>query len=154
MERLTIVRKLKNAADRWEKENPIIGVGELRVCDALRDAAYTIEALDIELAAYRDIGTLKELTALAKAHNDGRVVALPCKVGDTVYIIIHGIVEETKVRTFFIGHPSYNRGEPGPRYEMIRVENYDIPLKNFGKTVFLTRAEAEAALKGVSNGKN
>ena len=128
------------------------------------------EAL-ISLAAYEDTGLepeeIKQMCALARlnsnifdndfgnhiaelivAEQDGRCVVLPCKVGDTVYMTIRGVVEETKVRTFFVGHPSYNRGEPDPRYEMIRVTNYDIPLRDFGKTVFLTRAEAEEALKG------
>ncbi|MEG1688108.1 MAG: hypothetical protein RR276_09530, partial [Angelakisella sp.] len=66
MERITIVRKLKNAADRWERENPVIGVGVLRVCDALRDAAYAIEALEAELAAYRDLGTVEELESVVE----------------------------------------------------------------------------------------
>lgn len=84
---------------------------------------------------------------LFKAEKDGRLVVLPCRVGDTVYTTFRGIVEENKVRTFFLGHPSYNRGEPEPNIEMIRLTNCDVRLKSFGKTVFLTREEAEAALK-------
>ena len=38
-----IVANLRRAADKWEKNHPIIGVGELRVHDALRDAARCIE---------------------------------------------------------------------------------------------------------------
>ena len=38
-----IVRNLRNAADKWEQNHPIIGVGELRVHEALRDAARCIE---------------------------------------------------------------------------------------------------------------
>ena len=129
----------------------------------------TVEIIE-RLAAYEDTGIepeeIKQMCALARlnsnifdndfgnhiaelivAEQDGRCVVLPCKVGDTVYMTIRGVVEETKVRTFFVGHPSYNRGEPDPRYEMIRVTNYDIPLRDFGKTVFLTHEEAEAALK-------
>ena len=87
-------------------------------------------------------------TELVDAERAGRCVVLPCKVGDTVYLTARGFVEETKVRTFFVGHPSYNRGEPDPRYEMIRLTNFDVPLKNFGKTIFITRKEAEAALGG------
>lgn len=92
-----------------------------------------------------------ELFELVKAKQDKRCVVLPCKVGDTVYTTIYDVVEETKVRTFFVGHPSYNAGEPDPRYEMMRVTNYDIPLRNFGKTVFLTHEEAEAALAKEDN---
>lgn len=108
------------------------------------------------LAAYEDILfgaddsskqiSLDRLTEICEAERDGRCVVLPCKVGDTVHLIARGYVEELKVRTFFVGHPSYNRGEPDPRYEMVRLTNADVPLKDFGKTVFLTHPEAEAAL--------
>lgn len=38
-----LVNNLRKAACRWEKENPIIGVGQLRVQDALRDAARALK---------------------------------------------------------------------------------------------------------------
>ncbi len=38
-----IVANLRREADKWEKNHPIIGVGELRVHEALRDAARCIE---------------------------------------------------------------------------------------------------------------
>ena len=91
--------------------------------------------------------SLDRLEEICNAERKGRCVTLPCNVGDTVYLIVHGYVEETKVRTFFFGHPSYNRGEPDSRYEMIRCTNFDLPMKDFGKTVFLTREDAEKALK-------
>ncbi|MEG1564851.1 MAG: hypothetical protein RR365_14180 [Bacteroides sp.] len=40
-------------------------------------AADAIEALEAELAAYRDLGSLYDFTALAKARDEGRIVALP-----------------------------------------------------------------------------
>lgn len=45
-----LIHELEKAANRWEKENPIIGVGKLRYCDALRDAACRIAALQAENA--------------------------------------------------------------------------------------------------------
>ena len=38
-----IVMHLSSAADRWERAHPIIGFGELRVHDALRDAVRCIK---------------------------------------------------------------------------------------------------------------
>ena len=38
-----IVMHLSSAADRWERTHPIIGFGELRVHDALRDAVRCIK---------------------------------------------------------------------------------------------------------------
>ena len=67
-------------------------------------------------------------------------------MGDTVYVISDGIIEETKVRTFFLGHPSHNIEERNKR--MIRITNWDIPMDGFGERIFLTREEAETALKG------
>lgn len=76
------------------------------------------------------------------------VVVLPCSVNDTLYIADEkaNIIRTEKVRTFFIGHPAYK--ENMPYLEMIRTDCHDIPIDNFGKTVFLTKEEAEQALKG------
>jgi len=94
----------------------------------------------------------EELDELIKAKADGRLVVLPCKVGDTLFLIKHGYIEEAKVRTIFIGHPSYNRGEPEPNLMMIRCTNFDLPIDAIGKTAFLSREAAEKALGGVSDG--
>lgn len=92
------------------------------------------------------VGRLKEL---AEADKDGRVVVLPCKVGDTVWIV--GTVRKlysAKVRTFFCGHPSAVRGDDVDGHiHMIRTTECDIPMQEFGKTVFLSRAEAERAMQ-------
>ena len=88
------------------------------------------------------------LRELSEADKDGRVVVLPCKVGDTVWIV--GAVRKlysAKVRTFFCGHPSAVRGrDPDGHIHMIRTTECDIPMQEFGKTVFLSREEAEKAL--------
>ena len=67
-----------------------------------------------------------------------RFVELPCKVGDTVWIIgeIRGIYCAT-VRVFFLNETGV---------EMMRTTECDIPFSQFGKTVFLTREKAEKAL--------
>lgn len=84
------------------------------------------------LAAYEDIaelcGGFDRLRELAEADKDGRVVVLPCKVGDTVYIL----------RRAFDGADVV--GETELWWD-------DIP--KLGKTVFLTREEAEKALQGM-----
>lgn len=65
-------------------------------------------------------------------------VHLPCKVNSTVYIAseYRGVIE-SKVRKIFLGLNGA---------EMIRTQHYDIPFQNWGKTLFLTREEAEKAL--------
>lgn len=90
----------------------------------------------------------KHIIELLEAESQGRLVVLPCKVGDTVYIAssTRGVYE-AKVRTFFCGNCGYI-GDSSPDVRMIRTTSCDIPMADFNKTVFLTREEAEAALKG------
>ena len=92
---------------------------------------------------------ISRLVELAEADKDGRVVVLPCKVGDTVWIV--GAVRKlysAKVRTFFCGHTSAVRGgDDDGHIHMIRTTECDIPMQKFGKTVFLSREEAEKALQ-------
>ena len=109
------------------------------------------ELLD-RLAAYEDTGlTPEEVAELAKAKADGRLVVLPCKVGDTVYETLFEWdcteclktsfkpkVRERKVTHFILAKSGdIILGVAG------NGANYLI----YGKTVFLTREEAEAALR-------
>lgn len=115
------------------------------------------ETIKSSMAYY--VGTLdgakgkiqNRLRELAEADKDGRVVVLPCKVGDTVWIV--GAVRKlysAKVRTFFCGHPSAVRGrDPDGHIHMIRTTECDIPMQEFGKTVFLSREEAEKTLREI-----
>lgn len=75
-----------------------------------------------------------------------RFVELPCKVGDTVYVI-ESIAGEEKiiqdhVETMGIGY--YADGINIYQFDGIKTDGY---FSDFGKTVFLTREEAEQALK-------
>ena len=64
-------------------------------------------------------------------------VHFPCKVGDVVYVASENRgVLGSRVRKMFFGSNGV---------EMIRTQHYDIPFSNWGKTVFLTRKEAENA---------
>ena len=96
------------------------------------------------------VGRLKEL---AEADKDGRLVVLPCKVGDTVYYPDRGKSIEAKVI-------SYTVDETGAW--MFTVEIYDqkadtsyyrvMETAKIGKTVFLAREEAERAMEGRKDG--
>ena len=99
---------------------------------------------------------IDRIREFAEADKDGRVVVLPCKVGDTVWIV--GAVRKlysAKVRTFFCGNPSAVRGrDPDGHIHMIRTTECDIPMQEFGKTVFLSREEAEKALREMEGKKD
>ena len=82
-----------------------------------------------ELNAYKDLGPIDHIRDLIKAEQDGLLVALPCKVGDKVYQIDAERVYESEVKGII-----YDAG------------HIDFDERAIGKTVFLTREEAEAAL--------
>ena len=110
-------------------------------------APFTEDAM-INLAAQALGVEPSRLRELAVADKDGRVVVLPCKVGDILWIT--GSIRRlysAKVRTFFIGHPSGVRwGDNDGGIQMIRTTECDVPMRDFGRSVFLTREEAEKAL--------
>ena len=83
-----------------------------------------------------------------KAASEGRLVELPCKVGDTVWIKNHKFAAE--IESISIGEkdgPCFEWTEYDRGFELTEVwdEGY-FTEKEIGKTVFLTREEAEAAL--------
>ena len=77
------------------------------------------------------------LRELAEADKEGRVLILPCKVGDVLYAAESDPVIPLHVMEVAIYLAL--EGEDGGDYERI---------SNIGKTVFLTREEAENAMKG------
>ena len=83
-------------------------------------------------------GGYTRLRELAEADKDGRLVVLPCKVGDTVYLIV------TKRAKVYMPEFSFVKKSRLTFFNMERV------LQDYGKTVFLTREEAEKALEGMT----
>ena len=124
-----------------------------------------VERLD-KLAAYEDTGLSPEefrertesvlelygkLKPYADAEEQGLLVRLPCKVGDTLYAPTRNIVSEFRIIRFVIG--GYDKHYLWVNWHLEKgiTGNFRIdviPAEEIGKTVFLTREEAEAALKG------
>ena len=80
------------------------------------------------------------LLELADADRAGKLVVLPCKAGDHVWVDGREAVVEN-----FFGYET-ERYLHAQFYD--NMQYIDIPFDEIGKTVFLTREEAEAALKG------
>ena len=128
-------------------------------CDLCYMQGTTGEHLtSIELA----IQALEKLKEYQQLEEQGRLIKLPCKVGDIVYCIFNGYTKCTHSNEEF---DEYNC--QGCEYECdSKKENYvqDMGaysldwivtnLNNFGKTVFLTREEAEAKLKELKGEEN
>lgn len=89
------------------------------------------------------------LKQILEAEADGRLVILPCKVGDALYFkSTYGEeIVESKVRSFWMGVVAYCKI---PRLLMVRTTRCDIEADNFGKTVFLSREEAEKCSPGTT----
>ena len=93
------------------------------------------EARKIEDGLSKHDYSIARMVELMQADKDGRVVVLPCKVGDTVYRLQY--VEESPGR-FIV--------------DTVPIKFALIWLNEFGKTVFLTREEGENALEAMKYG--
>ena len=165
MERLTNKREADAQREGYERRLANGYQRSIPVERFLRLAAYEDTGLEPEevFALAKDwsdlctivgeCGGIDHLKELAEADKDGRLVVLPCKVGDTVWITgsVRRLYSE-KVRTFFCGDPNYSRGMADNGVKMIRTTGCDIPIHKFGKTVFLTREEAGKALEAMKDG--
>lgn len=91
----------------------------------------------------QNIGALRYVIELVKAEQEGRLLAMPCKAGDTVYL---RDLTPCKVIGISIGHYTrtvtieFNDGDRIPNWQ---PRGFD----EFGVSVFTTREAAEAALK-------
>lgn len=117
---------------------------------AYEDTRLTPEEIDMDHEAAEqlrqlcqgcDLDRLEELT---EADRDGRLVVLPCKVGDKLYRVFDGNISEHEVQNM--------------KY-FARQRRLGIDMTPFfpdagrfiGKTVFLTREEAEKALEAMKD---
>lgn len=90
---------------------------------------------------------LKHIRELAEADKDGRVVVLPCKVGDTVWANLDGMRHTRKCVIEFANIGIHVTTIVFSTVDGLR-EQYGVNPSSFGKSVFLTREEAEKAMKG------
>ena len=96
----------------------------------------TIDDVIDKLAEYEDL------------EEQGRLVILPCKVGDTLYRLVPNPYREyveIKIAQFVINKNGiYFMTDKGVSWSADKI----------GKTVFLTKSEAEAKLKELRGGEN
>ena len=162
----------KNNTARYRDYNLDIGCRELArnlindMCDEdlsyMSDEEfdeYVSEMLSVEIDSqigllavfYRNLWAMAELREKLKEYEDleeqGRLVILPCKIGDTVWKVEEGL-EHTYIEQLVI-----DRIEVNDSYiyyfadEKITGESVILDDCDFSKTVFLTKSKAEAKLK-------
>ena len=159
MERLTSRNERGNVYYPRCFEEPCNGGGSSEQCD---ECEYSRE-MGGKLAAYEDLGLepeeiqeylnrhdFKELhdhiTELLELEEQGRLVKLPCKTGDTVYIANYDTHTITEGEVWKIG---IHRAAIMLNIYIGNCIEKVISVSNFGKTVFLSREEAETALKAL-----
>lgn len=117
--------------------------------------AYEDTELDPEICAnykaFEDEAITKgvpftRIVALMEADRAGRLVVLPCKVGQRVFALLDTDkhISECEVKQIGMGNKI---GFIGLEPIGARGREYGVSINGFGKTVFLTREEAEKALK-------
>lgn len=90
----------------------------------------------LALSEYRSIGSVGRFKKFSQTEKDGRLMVLPCKVGDRVYRVITArdatpVMTEIEIKTF--GQAADLIGRIGEKQLLV--------------SWYLTREEAEAALK-------
>lgn len=93
----------------------------------------------------------------------GGLFKLPCKVGDTIYGLIDKEIFDCKVSmvyqkadkswNFRFSYRKYVTRNPwvaNPKYEWVTYQN-EYTMGDFGKKVFINKAEAEQQLKELKN---
>lgn len=155
MTREEAIKRLEDTFEGWERWNPHND----------SPASKLSEALDMAISA------LREQEERAKAEEEGRVVVLPCKVGDTVYEVKNntdacrscnhysswfGMDCLCDKQDFDSDYHEYPECAERPICEkqFMEVVEYQPKIEtifsnrhNFGKTIFLNREDAEIALR-------
>lgn len=129
MEKLTIDEIIGHCERKTEQYERLFGKERLETTPLISS---TIK----EYWEHRQVAEyLKKLKEYQQLEEQGRLIKLPCKVGDTVYHVVQGrIVEVSNVDLFFL--------------LLSVVEN------RFNNSVFLTKSEAEAKLKELRGGED
>ena len=129
----------------WERLKAYEDAGlSPQACAEAREIEETLSGYDYSIS---------RMVELMKADVDGRVVVLPCKVGDTVFARLDNkskYVCECKVKQIVLGDIGFVTFAPIGATE----REYDVSLRGFGKTVFLSREEAEKALQEMEGKKD
>lgn len=113
-----------------------------------------------EFTEINDIEIYRRLQELENKIENGTLIELPCKVGDTVYMPweydgIYAIAELTVNDIFLdmtIGSSSIQTNLESDSAEYMKIYRYGLfKFEDIGQKIFLTKAEAEKKLKELQN---
>lgn len=111
------------------------------------------------MSVFNGIGSYDRLRELADAEKEGRVVVLPCRVGDTLYQLSSAYTECTVYGVRKDNYCCEGCEVPCDSHEVIFIDTIRPSslvatircCEELGKTVFRTREEAEKALEAAKN---
>lgn len=105
-----------------------------------------------EYEHYKKLGDLTHLQELVKADNEGRIVLMPCQIGETVYEVNFIYKCDRCVHNHY-GSCKYDGQDVECPRSVSRISEipfskncFSIHTEELQHNIFLTRAEAEAAL--------
>jgi hypothetical protein len=111
-----------------------------------------------QLKIYEDIaelcGGFDRLRELAEADKDGRVVVLPCKVGETVYFVNAKQILEFAVVGYAVDETGISWVHSEHVDKIGNTNERTFSPDRFGKNTFFTREEAEKALQEMEGKKD
>lgn len=100
---------------------------------------------------------LKELKEYQVLKNSGSLLKLPCKVGDTVYYFsgsYYKDIKNWKIEPIKVTEFNIKVNKSGKLMPLAMIANGTrYPISSVGKTVFLTKSEAEETLKKLKSTK-
>ena len=116
-----------------------------------KDKADEIALKLMRLADLESLCNYTRLRELAEADKGGRLVVLPCKVGDIVWANLDGMRHPRKCEIEFVNIGSHAMTIVFSTVDGLS-EQYGVNPSAFGKTVFLTCEKAKAALEAMKDG--
>ena len=113
-----------------------------QACAEAREAGKVLSSCDI---------SFRRLAELLTAGRDGRLVVPPCKAGDTVYeVTSRKTISEYRVKAIRVElFCTFIEWDIVAGF--VDKSIFGVPVDEIGKTVFLTREEADRALEGKRN---
>jgi hypothetical protein len=108
-------------------------------------------ALEESKTLTEQLALLNRIRNLAEADRDGRLVVPPCKAGDTVYeVTSRKTISEYRVKAIRVElFCTFIEWDIVAGF--VDKSIFGVPVDEIGKTVFLTREEADRALEGKRN---
>ena len=98
-------------------------------------------------------GGYTRLRELAEADRDGRLVVRPYRIGETVYVLLQdGAIFYPETNGWYISKEVIGAISPDGFYLGDPVDDVYTPDSEIGKTVFLTKKAAKAALEAKRDG--